>query len=278
MSKSDTAAQESAATTHGIDHDRYVRALVEDMDVLSLGPGTYEVRHDGGTYGVDLRNVHCTCPDHEYRDARCKHLIRAALHAAFTEGVRTEFTAAVVRASDHYGCADGYEGCEGPTGDTLPCQTCIHGTSTGEWTVWAVLVDGRPAREVTPDVGEGVDRGVGVATDGGEVSAANRSSSVERSESDGSTQVTLADATDETEEDSAVEPIAEKRECGHLFHPEQDRNGCLLCELGEKYDVGGDDDDDDDPDTIIDDHGIERPARTEAPDMGGGEASGVDEL
>jgi DNA-directed RNA polymerase subunit RPC12/RpoP len=135
------------------------------MDVTCLGPATYEVVHDGETYGVDLDSVHCTCPDHEYRDARCKHLVRAALFAAFTDGVRTRFIAAVVRASDDFGCVDGHAGCAGPTGDTLPCQTCIHGTGTGEWTVWAVLVDGRPAREVTPDAT--VDRGEGVATDGG---------------------------------------------------------------------------------------------------------------
>ena len=165
MSKSDSAAHESAATTHGIDEDRYVRAVRENMDVEYLGPATYEVVHDGEVYGVDLNGAHCTCPDHEYRDARCKHLVRAALFAAFTDGVRTRFIAAVVRASDDFGCVDDHAGCAGPTGDTLPCQTCIHGTGTGEWTVWAVLVDGRPAREVTPDAT--VDRGEGVATDGG---------------------------------------------------------------------------------------------------------------
>ena len=150
---------ESDGTTHGIDEDRYVRAVRETMTVTELGPATYEVAHEGETYGVDLDGIHCTCPDHEYRDARCKHLVRAALFAAFTNGVRTRFTAAVVRAADDFGCVDGHADCAGPTGDTLPCQTCIHGTGTGEWTVWAVLVGGRPAREVTPDAT--VDRGEG---------------------------------------------------------------------------------------------------------------------
>ena len=165
MSKSDSAAQESAATTHGIDEDRYVRAVVETMTVTELGPATYEVAHEGESYGVDLREAHCTCPDHEYRDARCKHLVRAALFAAFTEGVRTRFTAAVVRASDDFGCAEDHAECAGPTGDTLPCPTCVAGTSTGHWSVWCVAVDGRPAREVTPDAT--ADTGEGVATDGG---------------------------------------------------------------------------------------------------------------
>ena len=57
------------------------------------------------------------------------------------------------------------------------------------------------------------------------------------------------------------------RECDHLTDDPED---CLICELQEKYDVG--------EDTITDDDGDERPARSESPDMGGGEASGVDEL
>jgi hypothetical protein len=57
------------------------------------------------------------------------------------------------------------------------------------------------------------------------------------------------------------------RECHHIT---DDPENCLICELQEKYDVG--------EDTITDDDGDERPARSENPDMGGGESSGVDKL
>ena len=56
------------------------------------------------------------------------------------------------------------------------------------------------------------------------------------------------------------------RECDHITDDPED---CLICELQEKYGVG---------ETITDDEGEERPARSESPDMGGGEHSGVDEL
>jgi hypothetical protein len=56
------------------------------------------------------------------------------------------------------------------------------------------------------------------------------------------------------------------RECDHITDDPED---CLICELQEKYEMG---------ETITDDDGDERPARSESPDMGGGPTSGVDKL
>jgi hypothetical protein len=57
------------------------RARVEAMAVRPLRDGRYAVETDGEgeTYVVDLDATTCTCPDHEVRGARCKHLRRVAL-------------------------------------------------------------------------------------------------------------------------------------------------------------------------------------------------------
>jgi hypothetical protein len=90
MSTDARAALETAATTEtdadaqSIDEleQRDVRALTECMTVLPDGAGTdlYTVigQHENGEYRVDARTDRCTCPDHEYRDARCKHARRVA--------------------------------------------------------------------------------------------------------------------------------------------------------------------------------------------------------
>ncbi|MFP8890888.1 SWIM zinc finger family protein [Natrialbaceae archaeon A-CW2] len=65
--------------------DRSRRARGEPMSVLALGSGLYEVETaDGTTYLVDLEAGRCTCPDHVFRDARCKHVRRVAIE--ITEG------------------------------------------------------------------------------------------------------------------------------------------------------------------------------------------------
>lgn len=79
----------AAATTPGDDagadidvEERTARALTEYMAVLPEGDGAdiyTVVGQNGGTYTVDGREGRCTCPDHEYRGARCKHLRRVAL-------------------------------------------------------------------------------------------------------------------------------------------------------------------------------------------------------
>ncbi|WP_435334157.1 SWIM zinc finger family protein [Haloarchaeobius sp. TZWWS8] len=55
------------------------------MSVSALGTTVYEVvTHHGHTYLVDVESRECSCPDHTYRDARCKHLRRVAIE--ITEG------------------------------------------------------------------------------------------------------------------------------------------------------------------------------------------------
>ncbi|WP_209019605.1 SWIM zinc finger family protein [Halorussus marinus] len=65
---------------------RSQRARTERMNVTPLGGGVYEVESQtGNTYSVDLRGGRCTCPDHTFRQVRCKHLRRVAMEV--TEGL-----------------------------------------------------------------------------------------------------------------------------------------------------------------------------------------------
>ncbi|MFB6171457.1 MAG: SWIM zinc finger family protein [Haloarculaceae archaeon] len=60
--------------------ERSVRAWVEAMAVAPLGGGRYRVDSQSGErYVVDLPAGDCTCPDHEVRGARCKHIRRVAI-------------------------------------------------------------------------------------------------------------------------------------------------------------------------------------------------------
>jgi len=60
--------------------DRSARAWTEPMAVRPLGDGRYVVESAGdATYVVDLEAARCSCPDHEIRGARCKHLRRVAI-------------------------------------------------------------------------------------------------------------------------------------------------------------------------------------------------------
>lgn len=89
MSRSTPSAQESADTTARTDvelDDRTRRALAESLSVLTPrgtpvtdGDRTLVsvVSHSGEEYRVDVREGRCTCPDHEHRDADCKHRRRA---------------------------------------------------------------------------------------------------------------------------------------------------------------------------------------------------------
>ena len=65
--------------------ERSRRARVEPMSVLALGDGLYEVESGrGATYLIDVEAGRCTCPDHVFRNVRCKHLRRVAIE--ITEG------------------------------------------------------------------------------------------------------------------------------------------------------------------------------------------------
>jgi len=70
----------TAGDANGDFDRRTQRALSEQMVVTPLGGGTYEVATESGhDYAVDLEGGRCTCPDHTYRGARCKHLRRVAI-------------------------------------------------------------------------------------------------------------------------------------------------------------------------------------------------------
>ncbi|MWG34713.1 SWIM zinc finger family protein [Halomarina oriensis] len=59
---------------------RAARAWTEKMAVTALGGGIYEIESDSGhTYAVDLLEGRCSCPDHQMRGVRCKHIRRVAL-------------------------------------------------------------------------------------------------------------------------------------------------------------------------------------------------------
>jgi len=64
---------------------RSARAWTEAMAVRALPDGRYAVESEGGaTYVVDLDAGRCSCPDHEIRGTRCKHMRRVAIE--ITEG------------------------------------------------------------------------------------------------------------------------------------------------------------------------------------------------
>jgi len=49
------------------------------MTVLPVGGNVYSVTTQSGSeYRVDALEARCTCPDHQYRKARCKHIRRVA--------------------------------------------------------------------------------------------------------------------------------------------------------------------------------------------------------
>jgi hypothetical protein len=78
-----TAASQPASlpvpTDRSLD-ERSRRAREEPMAVHAFGTNVYEVETDhDASYLVDVAAARCTCPDHVFRDARCKHLRRVAI-------------------------------------------------------------------------------------------------------------------------------------------------------------------------------------------------------
>lgn len=55
---------------------RIAAAVNEEMTIDHLGGSTYEVK---GKYEVDTENKTCDCPDHQYRNYVCKHILRTTL-------------------------------------------------------------------------------------------------------------------------------------------------------------------------------------------------------
>jgi len=64
--------------------DRALAAVEEPMVVEDLAPEMFRVITVSDAYRVDLEMGRCTCPDHQYREARCKHLRRAAIETGDT--------------------------------------------------------------------------------------------------------------------------------------------------------------------------------------------------
>jgi len=75
---------EAIAERAGLE-ERTVKAATEYLTVHGTGiardtPGLYKVTSQSGSeYTVDLYQGACDCPDHEYRDVRCKHIRRAEM-------------------------------------------------------------------------------------------------------------------------------------------------------------------------------------------------------
>lgn len=173
MAQSESAARNTVATAvePELTTERYQRACAEDMTTGRVAPKTYDVHHDGETYAVDLDSGHCSCPDCQYRGVGCKHAIAAALNALFTSGSHTRFVALVARFAAEHGCPTDAHDCAGPCGTgTYPCPDCVAATRTGDWTVWVNLI------RDTPDAT--VDRGAGIACDGGTDDSPARSETV----------------------------------------------------------------------------------------------------
>ena len=96
------------STNESDDHEsidnRTERALTEYMTVLDEGGDIYTVvgENENGSYQVDTRKGRCTCPDHEHRNARCKHLRRVAF-ATGEEAIPSEVDDVDPQLGDHVG-------------------------------------------------------------------------------------------------------------------------------------------------------------------------------
>ena len=164
MSMDATTAVESGGNDRSIESDRLSRALTEGLTVRDGGKLQYLVGHGDAEYLVDVEAGTCECPDYRHRGKQfvCKHALQACIHHAFRSSPNTRLVARVLRAIGDAGCPHDVRGCAGPTkigARGLPCEGCI-ATAPGHWVVYQRLTNGEV---VEPDV----DRGAGVATDGG---------------------------------------------------------------------------------------------------------------
>ena len=164
MSMDATTAVESSGNDRSIEPDRLSRALTEGLTVRDAGKLQYLVGHEDAEYLVDVEGGSCECPDYRHRGKQfvCKHALRACIHHAFRSSPNTCLVARVLRAVGDAGCPHDVRSCGGPAtigARGLPCEGCI-ATTPGHWVVYQRLTKGKV---VEPDV----DRGEGVATDGG---------------------------------------------------------------------------------------------------------------
>ena len=168
MSIENSATLETSGTGRRIDSDRIKRALTDDITVREHAPGQYLVARDGDDHDehdehlVDVEAGTCDGADAHYRDVVCVHMVRASLHHAYRQTRNTRLVARVLAAVRELGCPYDVAGCGGPTDEGqrgLPCEGCIAATP-GHWVVYQRLTNGKV---VEPDI----DRGEGIATDGG---------------------------------------------------------------------------------------------------------------
>lgn len=82
-----------------------VRAAAEYLAVHRVAPALYLVYSEQGSeYVVEPAAGHCTCPDHRYNGAACKHLRRVRMvrgERTVPEGVRTD--PLLARQRERYG-------------------------------------------------------------------------------------------------------------------------------------------------------------------------------
>lgn len=109
MSTNTHSGQEGNAQLADLE-ERDVRALTEYLTVLADGDradGAADLflvvsGSNGDEYLVDARHGRCECPDHEYRNTRCKHIRRVAFEtgeqpvpAAYKDELPSDFSAHV---------------------------------------------------------------------------------------------------------------------------------------------------------------------------------------
>ena len=137
MSTTNAAPESSIVLTDA----RFERAVAQDIEAECIAPLSYEVTHDGSAYEVDLQSGHCTCEDRQFRGLGCKHAIKCALDALFTDGAQSRFTAQVAQFAREQGCPFDSRDCNGPCGiGVYPCPNCVSGIGVGDWDVWTHLV------------------------------------------------------------------------------------------------------------------------------------------
>jgi hypothetical protein len=135
--------------TRDITADRFRRALSEPMIMVFDAPLLARVRHGEHTYTVDLISGSCQCDDYHYRGHSivCKHSLRAACAALYTDCRTTAFLAHVAQYARNAGCPDDVRGCHGPTTPAdrpagLPCTKCmeaVRAPDIDEFTVWSAF-------------------------------------------------------------------------------------------------------------------------------------------
>lgn len=73
------ATADSAQDVAPAGEDRAHAAAAEAMVVEQIAPSMHRVVTISDTYRVDAELGACTCPDYQYRERECKHLVRVKM-------------------------------------------------------------------------------------------------------------------------------------------------------------------------------------------------------